>query len=111
MRGRRHSASHGFSTCPQSKDVAQGEYLRQVEAVARWSEDAGCTGVLVFTDNGLLDPWVVSHAILRRPPRFVPLSHFSPTYMHPYAAAKMVTLLRIPLWTADLPQHGRRRLP
>jgi alkanesulfonate monooxygenase len=80
-----------FSTCPQSKDVAQGEYLRRVEAVAQWSEDAGCTGVLVFTDNGLLDPWVVSHAILRETSTLCPLVALQPAYMHPYAAAKMVT--------------------
>jgi alkanesulfonate monooxygenase len=82
-----------FSTCPQSKDVAQAEYLRRVEAVAQWSEDAGCTGVLVFTDNGLLDPWVVSHAILRETSTLCPLVALQPAYMHPYAAAKMVTSL------------------
>ena len=82
-----------FSTCPQSKDVAQAEYLRRVEAVAQWSEDAGCTGVLVFTDNGLLDPWVVSQAILRETSTLCPLIALQPAYMHPYAAAKMVTSL------------------
>ena len=61
-----------------------------MEAVARWSEDAGCTGVLVFTDNGLLDPWVVSHAILRETSTLCPLVAVQPAYMHPYAAAKMV---------------------
>jgi alkanesulfonate monooxygenase len=76
-----------FSTCPQSKDVAQTEY----GAVAQWSEDAGCTGVLVFTDNGLLDPWVVSHAILRETSTLCPLVALQPADMHPYAAAKMVT--------------------
>ena len=70
--------------------MAQGEYLQRVEAVASWSEEAGCTGVLVFTDNGLLDPWVVSHAILRRTSSLCPLVAVQPAYMHPYAAAKMV---------------------
>jgi alkanesulfonate monooxygenase len=80
-----------FSTCPQSKDVPQAEYVRRVEAVARWSEDEGCTGVLVFTDNGLLDPWLVSHAILRETSTLCPLVAVQPAYMHPYAAAKMVS--------------------
>ena len=92
VRGRRHSASHGFSDMPTVEGRRTGEYLRQVEAVARWSEDAGCTGVLVFTDNGLLDPWVVSHAILRETSTLCPLVALQPAYMHPYAAAKMVTL-------------------
>jgi hypothetical protein len=26
-----------FSTCPQSKDFARGDYLAQVQRVARWS--------------------------------------------------------------------------
>ena len=80
-----------FATCPQSKDIAQGDYLRRVETVARWSEEAGCTGILVFTDNGLLDPWIVSHAILRETSTLCPLVAVQPAYMHPYAAAKMVT--------------------
>jgi alkanesulfonate monooxygenase len=80
-----------FATCPQSRDIAQAEYLRQVETVARWSEEAGCTGILVFTDNGLLDPWIVSHAILRETSTLCPLVAVQPAYMHPYAAAKMVT--------------------
>jgi alkanesulfonate monooxygenase len=80
-----------FATCPQSRDIAQAAYLRQVETVARWSEEAGCTGILVFTDNGLLDPWIVSHAILRETSTLCPLVAVQPAYMHPYAAAKMVT--------------------
>jgi alkanesulfonate monooxygenase len=88
--GRRQTWGHDFFDVPQSKDVAQTEYLRRVGAVAQWSEDAGC-GVLVFTDNGLLDPWVVSHAILRETSTLCPLVALQPAYMHPYAAAKMVT--------------------
>jgi alkanesulfonate monooxygenase len=80
-----------FATCPQSKDIAQADYLPRVEAVARWCEEAGCEGVLVFTDNGLLDPWIVSHAILRETSTLCPLVAVQPAYMHPYAAAKMVT--------------------
>ena len=48
-----------FSTCPQSKDVARGDYLALVRRVAQWSEAAGCTGMLIYTDNSIVDPWLV----------------------------------------------------
>lgn len=82
-----------YSTCPQSKDVASGAYLRTVTDVARWSEAAGCTGMLVYTDNGIVDPWLVSQAVLATTERLHPLVAIQPVYLHPYAAAKMVTSL------------------
>ena len=48
-----------YSTCPQSKDVPPADYLDAVAATARWSEEAGCAGMLVYTDNGIADPWLV----------------------------------------------------
>jgi alkanesulfonate monooxygenase len=80
-----------FSTCPQSKDIASEEYLRCVVDVARWSEAAGCTGILVYTDNGLVDPWLVAQIVIQNTERLCPLVAIQPIYMHPYAAAKMVT--------------------
>ncbi|MGH9213213.1 MAG: LLM class flavin-dependent oxidoreductase [Acidimicrobiales bacterium] len=83
-----------FSTCPQSKDVRSGEhYLRSVADVARWSEDAGCEGILVYTDNGIVDPWLVSQIVLEATERLCPLVAVQPVYMHPYSVAKMVTSL------------------
>src|SRR5207249_9754346 len=49
-----------FSTCPQSLGFDKDSYVRQVRKVARWSERCGCTGILVYTDNSLMDPWLVS---------------------------------------------------
>lgn len=80
-----------FSTCPQSKDVPSSEYLDQVAEVARWSEIAGCKGILVYADNGLCDPWIVSHVIFRHTTDLCPLVAVQPIYMHPYAAAKIVS--------------------
>src|SRR5262249_40065187 len=45
-----------FSTCSQSKDVDKSLYLQNVADVARWSEEAGCKGILVYTDNSIADP-------------------------------------------------------
>lgn len=82
-----------FSTCPQSKDFAPEDYRDQVIRVAQWSEQFGCTGILVYTDNGLVDPWLVSQLILQHTERLCPLVAVQPIYMHPYTAAKMVASL------------------
>jgi alkanesulfonate monooxygenase len=71
-----------------------------VYEVARWSEEAGCDGILVYTDNGLLDPWLVAHLIVQSTRSLSPLVAVQPIYMHPYTVAKMVTTLSL--------LHGRR---
>jgi alkanesulfonate monooxygenase len=79
-----------FSTTPQSKDFPRETYLKHVIDVARWSEEAGHTAILVYTDNSIVDPWLVSHIILQNTTRLAPLVAVQPVYMHPYAVAKMV---------------------
>jgi alkanesulfonate monooxygenase len=82
-----------FSTCPQSKGIPREEYADDVAHVARWSEAAGYEGILVYTDNGLVDPWLVSQLILQSTERLAPLVAVQAAYMHPYTAAKMVATL------------------
>jgi alkanesulfonate monooxygenase len=82
-----------YSTCPQSKDVPAGEYARAVADVARWSEAAGCTGMLVYTDNGIADPWLVAQHVITATERLAPLVAVQPVYMHPFTAASMVSSL------------------
>ncbi|MGB8524031.1 MAG: LLM class flavin-dependent oxidoreductase, partial [Candidatus Acidiferrales bacterium] len=80
-----------FSTCPRSdRPILGPDYLREVESVARWSEENGCKGILVYSDNSMLDPWIVSERILRSTEALCPLVAVQPIYMHPYTAAKMV---------------------
>ena len=79
-----------FATCPQSKDVERDAYLGRVTEVARWSEEVGCTGILVYTDNSIVDPWLVAQAIVASTERLAPLIAVQPAYMHPYSVAKMV---------------------
>jgi alkanesulfonate monooxygenase len=80
--------------------VARDDYLRAVADVARWSEDAGCEGILVYTDNGIVDPWLVSQVVIEASDRLAPLVAVQPIYMHPYSVAKMITSLAY--------LHGRR---
>ncbi|HYY72464.1 MAG TPA: hypothetical protein VE778_02615, partial [Candidatus Bathyarchaeia archaeon] len=73
-----------FSTCPQSLGFDKESYVRQIRKVARWSERCGCTGVLVYTDNSLVDPWLVSQIIVESTEALSPLVAIQPVYMHPY---------------------------
>lgn len=82
-----------YTTCPQSKGVPPGEYLGQALRISAWSDDAGCAGMLIYTDNGLVDPWLVAQAVLQNTRRLCPLVAVQPIYMHPYTAAKMVASL------------------
>jgi alkanesulfonate monooxygenase len=82
-----------FSTCPQSKDFERDLYLERLIDVARWSEEFGCRGILVYTDNSIVDPWLVSQLILENTRTLAPLVAVQPIYLHPYAVAKMVASL------------------
>jgi len=77
-----------FSTCPPPGQLEPRAYLRQVIDVARWSEEHGCRGILVFSDNSQLDPWLVSHVIIQSTRTLCPLVAVQPIYMHPYTVAK-----------------------
>ena len=80
-----------FSTCPAVHPMERQAYIRRVQEFARWSEDAGCEGMLVFSDNSQLDPWLVTQAIVGATRRLRPLVAIQPAYMHPYSVAKMVS--------------------
>jgi alkanesulfonate monooxygenase len=82
-----------FSTCPNSSGFTPKRYLENVVNVARWSEQNGCRGILVYTDNSLVDPWLVSQVIIEHTAELCPLVAVQPAYMHPYAVAKMVASL------------------
>ena len=82
-----------FSTCPPSSGVPQDVYLERVAQVAKWSDDAGCKGILVYSDNSLLDAWLLSQVIIQQTKQLCPLVAVQPVYMHPYAVAKLVTSL------------------
>ena len=86
-----HHGFRIFSTCPPSALAQPETALKQLEDIARWSEDAGCEGILVFTDNSQLDPWMVSQAIVRATGHLCPLVAVQSAYMHPYSVAKMIS--------------------
>ena len=82
-----------FSTCAPSNKVDRASYLTEVVRVAQWSEAAGCEGILVYTDNGLVDPWLLAQIIVESTERICPLVAVQPVYMHPYSVAKMIATI------------------
>lgn len=79
-----------FSSCPPSAGVNGAEYLQQVTTSARWSEQARCTGMLIYSDNQQVDPWLIAQAVIENTDALAPLIALQPVYMHPYTAAKKV---------------------
>ena len=80
-----------FSTCPQWAPSERRTHAAQVAEVARWSEAAGCAGILVYTDNTQPDPWTIAQVVAMSTERLSPLVAVQPVYMHPYSVAKLVT--------------------
>lgn len=95
----RKASSHGrwkklvdvFSTCPQSNGAESDSYAHHVREAARWSELCGCKGILVYRDNSIVDPWLVSQIIVESTEKLIPLVAIQPIYMHPYTVAKMLS--------------------
>ena len=81
-----------FSTCPAASHVDR-EYVAHLIEVAQWSEEAGCTGSLIYTDNSLADPWLIAQLVIQNTRRLCPLVAVQPVYMHPYSVATMVSSL------------------
>ena len=82
-----------YSTCPPLDARQPGPWRARIGDFARLSEDCGCTGALVVTDNAQLDPWLVSQLIIGSTERLAPLVAVQPVYMHPYSVAKMIASL------------------
>ncbi len=82
-----------FSTAPQSVDYDADRFTARLAEVAGWSNEAGCTGILIYSDNSLVDPWLAAQFIIERTDRLSPLVALQPVYMHPFSAAKMVASL------------------
>lgn len=82
-----------LTTAPPSVRFEPGTYLNAVRDLARWNEAAGVEGMLIYTDNSLIDPWPVAQVVLESTNDFVPLVAVQPVYMSPYTAACKIASL------------------
>jgi alkanesulfonate monooxygenase len=84
-----------YTTAPSSVDRDPADYRRTLLDAARWTERAGCRGLLVYSDNSLADPWATAQYLLVHVERVVPMVAVQPEYMSPYTAARMVSTLAL----------------
>jgi alkanesulfonate monooxygenase len=89
-----------YTTMPSWQERTPQEYRRRVIDVARWTEQAGFRGALIYTDNTLVDAWTVAGLAIENSERFVPLVAVNPVDAHPFAVAKTISTLAF--------LHGRR---
>lgn len=93
-----------YTTCPAfrapGQPVRPGYYAdsgaahtEHIVEVARWSEECGCKGILVYIDNSLLDNWAVAQIIIENTRELIPLIATQPAYMHPAWIAKKIATL------------------
>lgn len=81
-----------FASAPVSEPSTSGVFYRDVLEVAHAAELIGARGILIYTDHGQPDPWVLAQHVLQHT-RIAPLVAVQPTCMHPYTAAKCVASL------------------
>lgn len=93
-----------FTTCPgntsDSSSIRPGfyvegqeEYLGRVLDTAKWSEQCGFKGMLIYIDNSLVDNWMIAQIVLQNTQTLIPLIAVQPIYMHPYWIAKKIATL------------------
>lgn len=82
-----------YTAMPEYKSPGDASYLGALRRMAMMSEDFGCRGMLIFTDNSQLDPWLLAQAVMESTRALSPLVAVQPIYMHPFAVAKMITTL------------------
>lgn len=90
-----------FTTCPGNTSEAVADrpgfyteggpsYIKRVIDVARWSEECGFKGILIYIDNSMVDNWKLAQMVIEHTERLVPLLAVQPIYMHPYWVAKQI---------------------
>lgn len=82
-----------YTTCPPSSAYCADTYADRVRQVAQWSEAAGAEGALIYTDNGLVDPWTVAQLMLTETRNLIPMIATQPVYLPPYTVAKRISSL------------------
>ena len=82
-----------YTTCPASYNRTPREFREEMLWVANLTEAAGCRGLLVYSDNTLVDPWVAAQLMIDRTEKLVPLVAVQPLYMHPFSAARLISTI------------------
>jgi alkanesulfonate monooxygenase len=82
---------HVYSTCPHRLEAGGASYAAAVANAARWSDEAGYEGMLIYAANEApADPWLLAQIVVQATRGLSPLVAVNPLYMHPFTAAKLV---------------------
>lgn len=79
-----------FTTTPQSVEFSRYQFLHELKRISWQSEKYGYKGILVYSDNRLADPWMMTGIILGETTKLLPMIAIQPMYMHPYTVAKKI---------------------
>jgi alkanesulfonate monooxygenase len=82
-----------YSTCRSSFAYHEQSRLETLLEIAKWADDAGYRGALVYTDCAALDTFLAAQAMILHTRSFVPLVAVQPMDMTPFAAARAVSSL------------------
>ncbi len=82
-----------FTTTPQSVDFKRDEFLKKLKNIAHQTEAHGYKGILIYSDNRLADPWMITGMILAETEHLLPMIALQPMYMHPYTVAKKISTI------------------
>jgi alkanesulfonate monooxygenase len=82
-----------YSTCRSSIRYGLQSHMRKLLETARWAEEAGCRGALLYTDCTSMDVWTAAQAAIVSTTTFVPLVAVQPMDMTPFALARAVSSL------------------
>jgi alkanesulfonate monooxygenase len=82
-----------YSICRSNIGHGQDAHLGKLLQTARWAEDAGCRGALMYTDCTSIDVWMAAQAAIVNTATFVPLVAVQPIDMTPFALARAVSSL------------------
>jgi alkanesulfonate monooxygenase len=85
-----------IGACPSSRKAARGiDYANMVRAAGEWAERDGWEALLIYTSNGLADPWAIAQFLLQSTRTVRPLVAVQPLYEHPFTVANQVLTLSL----------------
>lgn len=69
------------------------EYLKEVRQHARWADEHGFRGIVIYNFHTSLDPLLTAQYVLSTTRQLRPMVAIQPAYMHPYSLARSIVTL------------------
>ena len=82
-----------YTTCRSSIRYDEQYHMRRLLEVARWADEAGYRGGLLYSDNTSIDSLMSAQAAIANTESFVPLVAIQPIDLSPFALARSVSSL------------------